>query len=166
MKKTLQTALYPVKLNCYDGQPSLKSEQWIWIIAASVLHTIITQVICSDFLELMKKGLKLLKRSTKTNSTEKKFDYYQGFSPSSPLLWPGATKQCVCDEHEGASTISSSSIKQGPPCHWHGTSKPVAVTLHHYHHTSFARTPGSGWHIKKQGNSKEWNIISLIEWVS
>lgn len=89
-----------------------------------------------------------------------------GFSPSSPLLWPGATKQCVCDEHEGASTISSSSIKQGPPCHWHGTSKPVAVTLHHYHHTSFARTPGSGWHIKKQGNSKEWNIISLIEWVS
>lgn len=84
MKKALQTALYPVKLNCYDGQPSLKSEQWIWIIAASVLHTIITQVICSDFLELMKKGLKLLKRSTKTNSTEKKFDYYQAFHHHHP----------------------------------------------------------------------------------
>lgn len=74
-----------------------------------------------------------------------------GFPPSA-FLWPGATEQCVCDEHEGA---SSSSMRQGPPCHWHGTSKPAAVTLHHYHHTSLVRTPRRGRHTRKGANKKK-----------
>lgn len=35
-----------------------------------------------------------------------KFDHYQSCYHQ-PLLWPGATEQCVRDEHEGASSGSS-----------------------------------------------------------
>lgn len=82
-------------------------------------------------------------------ANKKKTDHYQTFPPSS-FLWPGATEQCVSDEHEGAS-----SKRRGPPCHWHGSSKPAAATLHHWRNTSLARTPRRGRHIQTWGAEVE-----------
>lgn len=36
-----------------------------------------------------------------------KSDHYQSCYPQ-PLLWPGATEQCVHDKHQGASSSGSS----------------------------------------------------------
>lgn len=131
--------------------------QWNWTEVTSLLHTI------KSHCHFRINENKDIKTQCKDQQQCGEVWLLPGFPPSA-FLWPGATEQCVCDEHEGA---SSSSVRQGPPCHWHGTSKPAAVTLHHYQHTSLVRTPRRGRHTEKQGantKKKRRSRIGLIGW--
>lgn len=100
------------------------STQWTWIEVNSALQAINTKVIGSVILGLMKTSVSKCKKKTQRKDQKQWGEVWSllGFLPL-PLLWPGATEQCVRDEHEGASSSSNSSVRQGPPCHWHSTSK-------------------------------------------